>query len=205
MLITRTRGNHTKISRTRRKPYMNTKKPKVCSYINLCFLQPLDYSPYRTKTCSSEIENKMSVRNQEFPLERDLYIGDTWMSEIMNQFHTSIQEQTTLLGTYRTICHAYYRRYVYMHRGVFLNNHDLDNLCQLFNDQNPHATTIIGREYIFFLYSRIISDIGQVELNQQTASWLENKMQHLNLTASVDLSLWHPGYQAPPPMPQNGI
>ena len=140
----------------------------------------------------------MSNRNEDFPLELDLYIGDTWISEILNQFYIPIQEQTTLLLRFRMTCFVYYRKFLNMTHNFYLNHHDMNNLCELFNYHNPHATTIIGREYIFYYYSRTISDYGQVETTEAQDIWLLERMNSLNLTASVDLPVNNPFHQAAP-------
>lgn len=138
----------------------------------------------------------MSVRNEDFPLERDMFFGDTWLSEIMNQFNVSIAEQVAQTYQYLVICHCYYTEYCSMHERLFLNHHDLSNLCHLFNSIHQHSSTIIGREYIFYYYCKIVSDYGFSEPLQEQVDWFLVTMEDRNLTASVNLPPNHRYHQA---------
>ena len=145
----------------------------------------------------------MSIRNEDFPFMSDLIIGDTWMSEILQQFNEPVERQIVMLNQYLAICHAYYSQYLDMHQGLFLNNHDLDNLCHLFNNVHHWSTTIIGREFIFFYYNRVVSDYGHVEIIEDQRTWLLETMTHLRLTPSIQLPTNHRYHQARSTIPNS--
>ena len=137
----------------------------------------------------------MSTRNEDFPLERDFAAGGQWISTLLLRIHPSVIDQVVILEQFENTCLTYYRRFINAEQGFFLNNHDLENICLLFDLIHPLSTSTFGRIHVFFIYSRIIADRGHLETTDESIQGLLEMMNNLNIFASTDLPTNHMYYQ----------
>ena len=122
-------------------------------------------------------------------------IGGMWLSGIMERFNVSIDEQLRMIDAFTKICHSYYKKFLDVNNDLFLNTHDLDNLCRIWDAVNDRATYHVGIAHIFYFYCRVVSEIGANPLTEELENVLMQQMVNLNLMASKDLAEDNPHFQ----------
>ena len=137
----------------------------------------------------------MTTRNVNFPLEQDFRIGGMWLSGIMERFSTTLEHQLRMVDAFTKICHSYYKKFLDVNNDLFLNKHDLDNICSLWNAVHPYATYHFGIPHVFYFYSRVVADLGSSPSGSEVDDILFRHMNALHLTASKHLDDDHPYYQ----------
>ena len=137
-------------------------------------------------------------RNTAFPLVFDIFIGDTWVSTFFQDSGLSIPEQITRIELMKVMCLSYYQTFLNPDHGLFLNNHDLENICSLLCTIHPNIVNIIGRRYVFFYYNNIVASYGHLNMDSNLRDFLMERMNNLDLLASTHLDPDHRYYQEPP-------
>ena len=137
----------------------------------------------------------MDNRNPNFPFEIDFVLGDRWISTILQGLNISVYEQINLYHEFLSICHAYFATFLNFNQGLFLNNHDFQNICRLFDNLHDNASVIIGHQYVFFLYCRVIACQGHVPLHDDARQRLLGMMNDLELFSSPDADVDHTYHQ----------
>ena len=140
----------------------------------------------------------MANRNPDFPLSFDMYFGRRWLSNVLQSLNLSIPNQILLRHHLFVICHGYYCAYLGVQRGLFLNLHDLDNICLLFDSVRSNLSQFLRRSQVFLLYSFIVGVHGNTELPEAIRNWLDARMAFLNLQPSPMLPIDHPSFQVAP-------
>ena len=143
----------------------------------------------------------MDNRNPDFPMQLDIFCGAHWLSARMIPLNLTIPEQVQLRQALVIVCHSYYRAYLRVEQSLFLHFHDFQNICRLIDSllpAHPELSEILGREYIFFLYSILVGIYGHAELPAIGRAWLDLQMNHLRLVPSPALPFNHPSFQVLP-------
>ena len=131
-------------------------------------------------------------------MQHDLFIGGQWISALLQPTNTSIEAQVTLRHQLVMICHAYYRSYLGIDRGLFLHLHDFQNICQLFNLIHENVSETIGRRNVFLIYCYTLTVYGNAEVPDHGRVWIDERMAEINSLPSPDLPIDHYLFQVCP-------
>ena len=137
----------------------------------------------------------MAHRNPDFPFQNDFMLGDRYFSDLLEQLDVTILTQLRLLLQMTLTCTTYFRHFLDPDHGLFLNRHDFENICRLFDHMHPNFSATFGQRYIYLFYSRIVSTHAHLVPPIHAIEELLHDMNELDLIASIHLPDDHPDIQ----------